>query len=141
MRGTCHAFNCTGKCNRTHVALDISVTSTLGLIQDAIVPPYLRNQTLGIGTGTRAPPSQLPLEGSKGYYGALPTPIDVNILERALSDHPDRSFVSTLCSSLKHGVDVGYTGPGVSRFSRNLPMALEQPNVVTTDVMKEVALG
>lgn len=91
--------------------------------------------------GTRAPPSQLPLEGSKGYYGALPTPINVNNLERALSGHPDRSFVSTLCSTLKHGVDVGYSGSRVSRFSRNLPTALEQPHVVTANLLKEVALG
>ena len=91
--------------------------------------------------GTRAPPSQLPLEGSKGYYGALPTPINVNDLERALSGHPDHSFVSTLCSTLKHGVDVGYSGSRVSRFSRNLPTALEQPHVVTANLLKEVALG
>ena len=124
------------------VAIDTSVTGALGPIQDAIAPSYLRNQeTLEIGMGTRAPPSQLPLEGSKGYYGALPTPINVNNLERALSGHPDRSFVSTLCSTLKHGVDVGYSGSRVSRFSRNLPTALEQPHVVTANLLKEVALG
>jgi len=91
--------------------------------------------------GKRAPPSQLPIVGSKGYYGALSTPINVNNVERALSDHPNRSFVSTLCNTLKHGVDVGYTGCRVSRFSRNLPTALEQPNVVTANLMKKVALG
>jgi len=45
------------------VAIDTSVTGALGPIQDAIAPSYLRNQeTLEIGMGTRAPPSQLPLE-------------------------------------------------------------------------------
>jgi len=36
---------------------------------------------------------------------------------------------------------VSRTGPRAPRFSRNLPTALDQPNVVTANLMKEVSLG
>lgn len=46
-----------------------------------------------------------------------------------------------LCNSLKYGADIGFKGPRVPRFSRNLPTALDQPDVVTANLMKEVVLG
>ena len=58
-----------------------------------------------------------------------------------LVDHLDRLFVLRLCNSLRYGADIGYKGLRVPRFSRNLPTALDQPNVVTANLMKEVALG
>ena len=78
---------------------------------------------------------------SKALPKPLPIPININSLERALSDHPDRLFVSRLCNSLMYGASIGYTGPWAPRFSRNLPTGLDQPNVVTANLMKEVALG
>lgn len=82
----------------------------------------------------------LPRE-SEAFTGYLPTPVNVDSLERVLVDHPDRLFVLRLCNSLRYGADIGYKGPRVPRFSRNLPTALDQPNVVTANLMKEVALG
>ena len=40
-----------------------------------------------------------------------------------------------------YGASIGYTGPRAPRFSRNVPTAQDQPNVVTANLMKEVALG
>lgn len=90
---------------------------------------------------TGIPLSLTPPDENKAFTGPLPTPINVNSLERVLTDHPNRIFVSRLCNSLKYGADIGYKGTQVPRFSRNLPTALDQPDVVTANLMKEVALG
>lgn len=71
----------------------------------------------------------------------LPTPINVSELDKALREHPDRIFVSKLCSYLKTGADIGYNGSRIARFSPNLPTALAQPEIVTENLAKEVALG
>ena len=54
----------------------------------------------------------------------LPTPVNVTELDKVLTENPDRIFVSKLCSYLKTGADIGYTGSRASRFSKNLPTAL-----------------
>ena len=85
--------------------------------------------------------SPTPPDESEALTGSLPTPINVNSLEMVLVDHPDRLFVSRLCNSLKYGADIGYKGARVPRFSWNLPTVLAQPDLVTANLMKEVALG
>ena len=102
-------------------------------------PPYRGNETT-LGMGTKGPLNQGLLAGCNGYNATL-TPVNVIELERALFHHPDRLFVSSLLNSLKYGADIGYTGHRVPRFSRNLTTALEQPNVVTENLIKEVAWG
>lgn len=83
-----------------------------------------------------------PLTGaSEEEIPPLPTPINVDILENVLLDHPNRDFVLRLCSNLRYGADIGYTGPRVPRFSRNLPTALAQPEIVTQNLATEIALG
>ena len=39
------------------------------------------------------------------------TPINVDLLESMLVDHPDRDFVVGLCSGLREGFKIGYQGP------------------------------
>jgi len=69
------------------------------------------------------------------------TPIDVNVLERELSQHPNRNFVNNLISGLRYGTHVGHTGPEKSRVSRNLVSAIQHPKVVSTNLAKEINLG
>ena len=69
------------------------------------------------------------------------TPIDVNVLERELSQHPNRNFVNNLISGLRYRTHVGYTGPEKSRVSRNLVSATQHPKVVSTNLAKEINLG
>ena len=85
--------------------------------------------------------SQVPLIESENTTCPLPTPINVQRLEETLTNHPDREFVSKLCNNLRYGADVGFTGRRVARFSRNLPTALSQPNIVSENLSREVALG
>ena len=50
--------------------------------------------------------------------------------------------MTKLCSYLKTGPDIGYTGSRTARFSKkNLPTALTQPEIVSESLAKEVALG
>ena len=120
------------------VVSSMSVTSVQGHTRDITAPnsqehhgrPGIGIETIQ-GVDTREPLTpHLPGE-SEAFTGSLPTPVNVNSLERVLVDHPDR---------LRYGADIGYKGPRVPRFSRNLPTALHQPHVVTANVMKEVAL-
>lgn len=69
------------------------------------------------------------------------TPINVDVLERELSGHPDRNFVDTLINCLRYGTHVGYTGPNKPRVSRNLISANQHPDIVTSNLNKEISLG
>ncbi len=69
------------------------------------------------------------------------TPIRVDALEHALLGHPDRSFVLKLCSDLRFGARLGYDGPRMSKFSKNLKSAVDNPTIVSSNLAKEVALG
>lgn len=85
--------------------------------------------------------SQVPLIESEKNTCPFPTPINVRRLEETLTNHPNQEFVSKLCNNLRYGADVGFTGRRVARFSRNLPTALSQPNIVSENLSREVALG
>jgi hypothetical protein len=63
------------------------------------------------------------------------------VLEDALCGHPDSSFVLKLCSNLRFGALLGYDGPRMSKFSKNLKSAIDNPTIVSTNLAKEVALG
>ncbi len=69
------------------------------------------------------------------------TPIRVDALEHALLGHPDRSFVLKLCSDLRFGARLGYDRPRMSKFSKNLKSAVDNPTIVSSNLAKEVALG
>ena len=59
----------------------------------------------------------------------VPTPINVAILEKELSHHPNRDFSNSLINALRFGTHVGYTGPQKNRVSRNLISTVQHPEV------------
>ena len=69
------------------------------------------------------------------------SPIDIYHLELELTNHPDRNFVINLLSTLKEGARIGYCGPRSARISPNLISATEHPDVVSSNLAKEVNLG
>jgi hypothetical protein len=71
----------------------------------------------------------------------LPTPVSVHNLEEALSGHPDKNFVSELCNLFTHGVHIGFQGQRAPRFSKNLPTAFANPEIVSSNLATEVSLG
>ncbi len=69
------------------------------------------------------------------------TPINVNLLESMLIDHPDRDFVVGLCSGLREGFKIGYQGPRQPYVSKNLKTAYMLPDTVDSNLLDEVKLG
>ena len=121
----------------SHVHIDTSAgVPTLG---GTVAPPPTLHEA---DTTAKIPnPVHLVNLSTEGKYYPLPTPVNVNSLEKVLDGHPDRTLVNQLCHNLRHGACIGYTGPRVPRFCKNLPTALAQPDIVTSNLAKEVALG
>ena len=74
-------------------------------------------------------------------FGGVVTPVNVPVLYQALFNHPEREFVHKLCSELREGARIGYSGPRCPRFSNNLPTAFLNPEVVTANLTDEVSKG
>ena len=77
---------------------------------------------------------------NNNFTGSLPTPIKVDLLEVTLVDHPDRIFVSNLLQTFRQGANIGFLGSRTARFSKNLPTALAQPDVVKQIWIKKFPL-
>ena len=58
-----------------------------------------------------------------------------------LVGHPDQTFVQYLVSGLRHGFDLGYFGPDISRICRNLYSALNNPSAVDAYLTGEIQEG
>jgi len=87
-----------------------SVTGAVGLTPGvtALLSPNPERAS-GTGTKTKGTLSPVPpVNTSKQQMRSLPTPINVNELEKVPGEHPDRIFVTKLCSYLKTGADFGY---------------------------------
>ena len=102
-----------------------------------------RKPMLGLARRSTVPPNLVVPQATTNYEfaGSLPTPINVNRLEIALADHPNRVFVSNLLQTFRLGANIGFFGQRSPRFSRNLPTALAQPDIVKANLDKEVSLG
>ena len=77
---------------------------------------------------------------SKAFVDKLKpvTPINVNLLESLLTDHPYREFVVGFCSGLRDGFKIG---PRQPYFSKNLKTAYLLPETVDSNLLDEVKQG
>ena len=69
------------------------------------------------------------------------TPLRHSQFERELAHHPDKAFTLQLRTALQHGVDIGYKGPVGPNDARNLPSALQHPQIIDAELAKECAAG
>ena len=69
------------------------------------------------------------------------TPINIGVLAKELSGHPDSNFVANLINSLRYGTHVSYLGPRNPQVSRNLQSAAHHPDVDSSNLTKEIGLG
>lgn len=69
------------------------------------------------------------------------TPVQLDVLAKELLSHPDSTFVSTLLSGFKFGFHIGYEGPRFPRSSPNLKTANAYPEVVDSNLLKELKAG
>lgn len=134
-----------GHVPKTCASTSTLATGAMGLTLGATAPHFPNTEStraIGGRTGTKETPSPVPLvDTSKEHIVPLPTPINVTKLEEILREHPDPAFVARLCSFFRTGTDIGFTGPRIARFSKKLPTALAQPDIVSENLTKEVALG
>ena len=72
---------------------------------------------------------------------SVSTPINIDVLAKGLSGHPDSNFVANLINSLRYGTPVVYLGPRKARVSRNLQSAAQYPDVLSSKLTKEIGLG
>lgn len=95
----------------------------------------IENRTVNLISNIDNSSNSIPLDST------IVTPIHVDALDDALRGHPDPSFVLKLCSDLRFGARLGYDGPRMSKFSKNLKSAIDNPTIVSNNLAKEVALG
>ena len=69
------------------------------------------------------------------------TPIRSFVLERELSNHPDKAFVRQLTHDLQHGCAIGYNGPQFANSAKNLSSAYQQPEVIDATLQRECEAG
>ena len=71
-----------------------------------------RKPMLGLARRSTVPPNLVVPQVTTNYEFArsLPTPINVNRVEIALADHPNRVFVSNLLQTFKLGANIGFFG-------------------------------
>ena len=102
-----------------------------------------RKPVLGLVRRSTVPPNLVVPQATANYEfaGSLHTSINVNRLEISLADHPDRVFVSNLLQTFRLRANTGFFGRRSTRFSRNLPTALAQPDFVKANLDKKVSLG
>eukprot|EP00731_Ephydatia_muelleri_P033672 Em0035g9a len=99
--------------------------------------PHIQHQVLGHWLQWRALCQVLPPhQHSRGY-----TPLRRLAFERELKGHPDKAWVSWLLNGIDNGVSTGYNGPHFPFTARNLTSALQHPEIVDAELLKEVELG
>ena len=69
------------------------------------------------------------------------SPINVLVLCKYLTSHPDRNFVNFLLDGFTNGFSVSYQGPLTAGQCRNLLSARSNPAAVTRAISKEVQRG
>ena len=87
-------------------------------------------------TSSGTAPSIAPIETHE-----LVSPIRPLILERELTSHPDKGFVSQLLQTFTSGCNIGYNGPHFAHIASHLPTAHTHPNVIDNALAKECSAG
>lgn len=114
-------------------------TAATALTQDASAKLTKKPQDTMISPQKNISP--IDLVSASSHTHSLPTPIVISKLEETLAEYPDTQFVSQLCNNLRHGARIGFQGHRTPRFSKNLPTALAQPDIVTSNLAREISLG
>ena len=96
-------------------------------------------QNLNVISG-QAPQVPLPRQIQLLGVGKVPTPISCTRLFELLQgyDSGERDF---LVAGFYYGFHIPYVGPRSYRFNKNLPSAVQNPDILVSKINKEVALG
>ena len=115
-------------------------TMALAPVPTVHLPTSAGSQSVVETTLARPVPELL---GSRGPLAELHvhTPLRHSEFERELSNRPNKAWVSWLLHSILHGISIGFNGPRTPYIARNLSTALQHPEVISSELAKEVATG
>ena len=117
-----------------------STATPVSTVQPPVTQPSSAAQKTGLALATKAR-LQVARLRKQDKHLKISTPINVFNLEIELKSHPDKVFVKQLIDSLRFGARIGFTGNQQSRVSPNLISSSEHPEVVSTNIAKEINLG
>ena len=109
--GICHEYNRKANINTPSVPTVMCATDAQVAIQDTSAANAHQNMTTP--PIAASPPDQ---RNAKTDH-KLPTPLLIDNLEYALTDHPDKQFVVEICSNLRGGARIGLRGKELQGFS------------------------
>ena len=66
------------------------------------------------------------------------TPIAIFNMRKELANYPDKIFAQQLLFSIDHGFDIGYSGPQICNFSRNLNSAASHADHIRACLIDEL---
>ena len=101
--------------------------------------PTSAGVTVVVGTTLLQPalaPSRHPCELQRAH-----TPLRSSTFEQELRNHPDKAWTSWLLAGIDNGVSTGYNGPRFPHTARNLASARKHPDIIDTELAKEIAAG
>mgnify|MGYP003461539734 FL=1 len=104
-----------------------------------VTTPTSAGATVVEGTTLLRPalaPSRHPCELQRAH-----TPLRSSIFEQELINHPDKAWTSWLLAGIDNGVSTGYNGPRFPHTARNLASALKYPDIIDTELSKEIVAG
>ena len=101
------------------------------------LPTSAGSQVVGVTTPAKPVPGPLGSLADQQVH----TPLRPSEFERELRNHPDKAWVTWLLNSILYGVSIGFNGPHTPYTARNLPSALQHPEVVSSELQKEVEAG
>ena len=106
-----------------------------------VVPAATRSMRAPNGPTTVVPEIQPTATDPRSSMPVPSSPIDATRLQYELLHHPNRNFVNSLINTLKFGARIGYSGPQKACVSRNLISASQHPEVVSSNLSKEIQKG
>ena len=72
----------------------------------------------------------------------ISTPLECNVWEEVLANHPDQAFSRYICEGIVHGFRIGFQcGSLLRSATTNMDSAQQHPKVISEYLQKELSLG
>ena len=117
----------------------VVLTMASALKEPNATMPTSAGVTVVVGTTLLQPalaPSRHPCELQRAH-----TPLRSSTFEHELRNHPDKAWTSWLLAGIDNSISTGYNGPPFPHTARNLASARKHPDIIDTELAKEIAAG
>ena len=127
--------------NQTHQPTIVEISTTREGAHDRIVPSTICVSAVEVPIQDSSVPTPRDSHFPDLDDGGPRTPLRPLILEWKLQNHYDKTFVEQLLSDIRHGCDIGYSGPQFAHTASNLQSAFSQPSVLDDALVTECSLN